>query len=172
MEKSVNSQYPSYTRALAGSAVAAALLSVLGCGDTVDDALGGGDGDGFTAIYESEEFQTCSGCHAPGAPGRVDGIETAQNWSTRDTAYSTLQGSAAGMIGNFEGCNGVPFLADTAEDSLLVAAFDEDVRASFELAAFPDCTPDAISDQTLKIGGPLPASLLQDLKDWVDAGAP
>jgi hypothetical protein len=171
MEKSVNSNHLSHARALAGAGVLAQLF-MFGCGDTVDDALGGGDGDAFTAIYESEEFQTCSGCHAPGAAGRVEGTESRQNWSTRDTAHSTLQQTAAGMIGNFEGCNGVPFLADSAEDSLLVAAFDEDVRASFELAAFPDCTGDAISDQTLKIGGPLPAALLQDLKDWVNAGAP
>jgi hypothetical protein len=171
MEKSVNSNNLSYARALASAGVLAQLF-VFGCGDTVDDALGGGDGDAFTAIYESDEFQTCSGCHAPGAPGIVDGIETTQNWSTRDTAHSTLQRNAAGMIGNNEGCNGVPFLGDTAEQSLLVAAFDEDVRANFELAAFPDCTSDAIADQTLKIGGALPAALLQDLKDWVNDGAP
>ena len=178
MEKSVNlnSSSCSSTRAarrfwkLAG--VLAAALAGVGCGESVDDALGGGGDDAFTAIYESAEFQECSGCHAPGAPGRVAGIETTQNWSTRDTAYSSLQGNADGMIGNFEGCNGVPLLGNSAQQSLLVAAFDEDVRASFELPAFPDCTADAISDQTLKIGGPLPAGLLQDLKDWVDAGAP
>lgn len=168
----MNSANLSGTRALGAGGVAAALLLVLACGETVDDALGGGGGDAFTAIYETDEFRQCADCHAPGAPGRVDGIETTQNWSTRDTAYSSLQGNAAGMIGNFAGCNGVPLVADTAEDSLLVAAFDEDVRASFEVAGFPDCTADAISDQTLKIMGPLPDGLLQDLKDWVDSGAP
>src|SRR5688572_7952486 len=143
MEKSVNSNSlsrrstrgtPRFWRSLS---VAAAVFAGVGCGESVDDALtGGGDGDAFTAIYESDEFQECSGCHAPGAPGRVDGTETTQNWSTRDTAYSSLQGNAAGLIGNFEGCNGVPFLGDSAQQSLLVAVFDEDVRASFELAAF------------------------------------
>jgi len=156
---------------LACICVAAASFLALGCGDIIDDALDGGD-DAFTSIYESEEFQTCSGCHAPGAPGRVDGIETRQNWSTRLTAYSTLKLTAAGLIGNNAGCNGVPFLGDTAEESLLVASLDEDVRANYDNPSFPDCTPDAIADQTLKIGGPLPAALLRELKDWVNDGAP
>jgi len=158
-------------RSLAGICLAAASLLALGCGETIDDVLEG-DGDAFTSIYESEEFQTCSGCHAPGAPGRVDGIETTQNWSTRDAAHTTLKRTAAGLIGNNAGCNGVPFLGATAEQSLLVASLDEDVRAGYDNPSFPGCTPDAIADQTLKIGGPLPAALLQQLKDWVNDGAP
>ena len=149
-----------------------------GCGDELDDALGGddaggGDGDdAFTQIYNSSQFQMCKGCHAPNAPGKVEGTEATQNWSTRDTAYSALQGNASGLIGNFEGCNGVPFLGSSAEDSLLVAVFDEDVRMNFMLASAPDCDGDAISDMTKNIKGPLPASLLAELKSWVDAGAP
>jgi hypothetical protein len=167
MEKSVNlnSLFRASTRTrrvlFTASSVAATAFASVGCGESVDDALtGNGDEDAFTAIYEADEFQECSGCHAPGAPGRVAGVETTQNWSTRDTAYSSLQGNAAGLIGNFAGCNGVPFLGDSAQQSLLVAVFDEDVRANFELAAFPDCTADAISDETLKVGE-LPPSLLQ-----------
>ena len=155
---------------LACICVAAASFLALGCGE-VEDALDR-DGDAFTSIYESEEFQTCSGCHAPGAPGRVQGTETTQNWSTRDTAHSTLQRAASGLIGNNAGCNGVPFLGATAEQSLLVASLDEDVRAGYDNPSFPNCTPDAIADQTLKIGGPLPTALLQQLKDWVNDGAP
>ncbi|MET0412461.1 MAG: hypothetical protein ABW217_14260 [Polyangiaceae bacterium] len=156
-------------------------LLVLSCGDTLDDPLGGagsggsGSGSGgptFTSIYGSDEFQECSGCHAPNAPGITEGIEETQNWSTRATAYNSLQRNASGLIGNNEGCNGVPFLGDSAEESLLVAAFDEDVRVAYDNPSFPDCNADAIADQTLKIGGPLPASLLADLKAWVDAGAP
>ncbi len=157
-------------RALASIWLASASVFALGCGETVDDALDGGDA--FSSIYETEQFRECSGCHAPGAPGRTDGIETTQDWSTRDTAYASLQRNAAGLIGNFSGCNGVPFLGPTAEQSLLVASLDEDVRANYENSSFPDCTADAIADQTLQIGGPLPAALLQDLKDWVNDGAP
>jgi hypothetical protein len=155
-------------------------LLALSCGDALEDPLDGGAGTGgsggggvtFTSIYESDEFQECAGCHAPGAPGRTEGTEATQNWSTRATAYNSLQGNASGLIGNNAGCNGVAFLDDAAEDSLLVAAFDEDVRIAYDNPSFPNCNADAIADQTLKIGGPLPAALLADLKAWVDAGAP
>jgi hypothetical protein len=155
-------------------------LLALGCGDTLDDVANAGAGSGgsggggvtFASIYEANEFQECSGCHAPNAPGRTADVEATQNWSTRASAYSSLQGNASGLIGNSAGCNGVPFLADAAEDSLLVAAFDEDVRAAYDNPSFPDCNADSIADQTLKLGRPLPASLLADLKAWVDAGAP
>jgi hypothetical protein len=141
-----------------------------GCGDPLDE-LDGNDTPSFTAIYESNEFQRCSECHAPNAPGRVEGIEETQDWSTRDRAIQTLRGRASGLIGNFEACNGVPLLGGSAAQSLLVAAFDFDVRMSFSSPSAPDCTGDAIADQTLQLGDPLPAGLLQDLKDWVDAGA-
>jgi hypothetical protein len=157
-------------------------LLVLGCGDTLDDVADGGAGTGgsggggsgatFTSIYESDDFQECAGCHAPNAPGKTEGTEATQNWSTRASAYSSLQGNASGLIGNNAGCNGVPFLADSAADSLLVAAFDEDVRVAYDNPSFPDCNADAIADQTLKLGNALPASLLASLKAWVSAGAP
>ena len=84
-----------------------------GCGsDPVDD--GDDEVDAFTRIYESPEFQKCGGCHAPGAAGRVAGIESTQNWSTRDSAYASLKGMASGMIGNFASCNGVPLLGTSA----------------------------------------------------------
>jgi hypothetical protein len=150
-----------------------AALLALGCGEAAEDLLNGAAGGGaFSRIYESDEFQECSGCHAPGAPGKTEGTEATQNWSTRASAYASLQGNASGLIGNFADCNGVPLLGESAEDSLLVAAFDSTVRDAFRNSRFPDCTADAISDQTLKIGGALPASLLAELKAWVDAGAP
>jgi hypothetical protein len=143
----------------------------LGCGDTLDALEDGGGGD-FESIYASDEFQTCAGCHAPGAPGRTEGIEATQDWSTAANARRTLRGNASGLIGNNAGCNGVPLLGSSSGQSLLVAAFDDDVRLNFERADHPDCTGDAIADQKLKIGGALPGGLLQDLKDWIDAGAP
>ena len=127
---------------------------------------------GFTALYESSSFQSCSGCHAPGAPGFVDGTEATQDWSSKANAHASLQGTASGLTGNFEGCNGVPFINQTPEDSLLVAVFDETVRANFSLNGFPDCDSDAISDMSLKIGGALSQQELTLLRDWITAGAP
>jgi hypothetical protein len=164
---------------IAPALVGACVLALsIGCGDELDTLGDGTGGDGtaggdatFTQIYAALEPE-CSSCHAPGAPGRTQGIEATQDWSTRASAYTSLQGTASGMIGNFQACNGVPFLGSTAEQSLLVASLDEDVRNAYDNPSNPDCNNDTISDQTLKIGGPLPAQVLQDLKDWVDDGAP
>lgn len=150
---------------------AASLGANLGCGDTLEDPLGGGGAD-FSSIYASAPFQECAGCHAPDAPGRTQGTEATQDWSTEASARRTLRGRASGLIGNFEGCNDVPLLGSSASQSLLVASLDFDVRSNFELPDFPDCTGDAISDQTMNIMSSLSDDLLQDLKDWIDAGAP
>ena len=123
-------------------------------------------------MYQSSSFQQCSGCHAPGAPGFQNGVEATQDWSSRAKAYTSLQGDASGLIGNFAGCNGVPLIGATPETSLLAAVFDETIRAAFSLQDFPTCTADAISDMTLKIGNPLSAQELTLLKDWISAGAP
>jgi hypothetical protein len=160
--------HPRAAACLCGFALAA-------CGeasDAVNDATGSLAGPSFTHLYQSSEFQACAGCHAPGAPGKTEGTEATQDWSTRDRAYSTLHGAASGLIGNFSGCNGVPFLGESAAESLLVAAFDEQVRVAFQSREVPSCDGDAISDQTLKTGGSLPDAVLAELKAWVDAGAP
>jgi hypothetical protein len=153
-------------------AVASALYG-LGCSDTLDPLDEGGEGGDadFGSIY-AELGPSCSECHAPGAPGRTEGIEATQDWSTAASARRTLDGNATGLIGNFSGCNGVPLLGASAGQSLLVASLDDDVRANFELADHPDCTGDAISNQNLKLSEPVSDSVLQDLKDWIDAGAP
>ncbi len=157
-------------------AAAWAAALTLGCGADGGDGGGGGvDGgnnaDAFTMIFASSTFQACKGCHAPGAPGFVEGTETTQNWSTRENAFSSLMGSATGLIGNFAGCNGVPLIGDTAATSLLVAALDSTVRADFTLASFPDCNVDTISDMSLKVGA-IPSTQLEALKAWINAGAP
>jgi hypothetical protein len=148
--------------------IASSVALAWGCGDTLDELEGGGDGATFTSIYD--EFEPCSGCHAPGAQGRVEGTETTQDWSTRESALRTLRGTASGLIGNFQDCNGVRLVvAGSAEQSLLVASLDEDVRMSFSVSGSPDCTADAISDETSKIN--ISSAAIQDLKDWIDAGA-
>jgi hypothetical protein len=168
------SSYVTALEARGAGAARAALLSLFafGCSEALDAVDGGGDGgEQFASIYESDQFQTCSGCHAPGAPGKVNGTEATQDWSTQTTANTTLQGTASGLIGNFQACNGVPFIGPSSEQSLLVAVFDSDVRQNFESSQFPNCNADAITDETIRLGGPLPASLLQDLKDWIDGGS-
>lgn len=147
-----------------------ASLSFTAC--TTEDLGMMGDDDMFTTLYKSTSFQTCAGCHAPNAPGKTADTEATQDWSTRDTAYSSLKGMASGLMGNFTGCNGVPFLGTTPETSLLVATLDDTVRQNFVLADHTDCNVDAISDMTLKIGGPLAAADLDLLKEWISAGAP
>ena len=166
------------TRNVFTLAATLAAAITMGCG--ADDGGSNGDGDGvdggnnddaFTMIFASSTFQACKGCHAPGAPGFVEGTETTQNWSTRDNAFSSLMGSASGLIGNFAGCNGVPLLGDTAATSLLVAALDSTIRADFTLTGFPDCVGDTISDMTLKVGA-INSAQLDALKAWINAGAP
>jgi hypothetical protein len=160
---------PAAPRSLQLLAVAGALYA-LGCSDTADPLGEGGDPD-FGSIH-AELGQACSECHAPDAPGTTEGTEATQDWSTLESARRTLRGNASGLIGNFAGCNGVPLLGASAEQSLLVASLDDDVRANFELADHPDCTGDAISNQNQKLSEPVSDSVLQDLKDWIDAGAP
>lgn len=137
-----------------------------GCGEEL--GLPGGE---FASIYNSGTFQMCSDCHAPGAPGFVAGTETTQDWSTEQTAYASLKnGTAAGLIGNFAGCNGVDLIGSTPEASLLVAVFDETIRNNFDVAGFPNCDVDTIVDETLRVGT-LSPSLLADLKQWITDGA-
>ena len=130
------------------------------------------DEDDFTLIFNTPYFEACGGCHAPDAPGFTAGTEETQNWSSRDAAFASLQGNASGLVGNFEGCNGVPLLGATPETSLLVASLDENVRANFSDANFPDCNADAISDMTLKVGMNIDPVDLELLTTWISNGAP
>ena len=156
---------------LALSCIAGLYLSACEVPDP-NDGPDAAPADDFTRLYNSASFQTCAGCHAPGAPGFIEGTEATQDWSTRETAYQTLQGMASGLMGNFAGCNDVPLIGATPETSLLLATFDDSIRTEFTLADHPDCNADAISDMTLKIGGPLMAEELQLLTQWLANGAP
>ncbi|MGM0577815.1 MAG: hypothetical protein ACQEXJ_18965 [Myxococcota bacterium] len=126
----------------------------------------------FAALYDGY-FQECKQCHAPGAPGRTSDIEQSLNFGSRSTAYSTLQGAAAGLQGNQAGCNGVPFIASgEPDDSLVLAVLGEDVRAGFDVQTHPDCDQGAISDMTLKVGFPPTPRFVAALTGWIAAGAP
>lgn len=149
---------------LLGTACLAA-LALTAC-EAEEGLVDAGPEDTFTQLYNAVGSQ-CAGCHAPGAAGNTPGTEQTQDWSSPQSARTSLQGMASGMAGNFEGCNGVAFIGDSVETSLLVAAFDEDVRADFAVASSPDCTADAISDMTLKIGRPLSGQELTLLKQFV-----
>jgi cytochrome c5 len=151
-------------RALALACLAATCLT--GCPAEEPGGADAGPADTFTMLYESIG-ESCKGCHAEGAIGAPVGTEATQDWSSVDSARTSLKGTASGLMGNFTGCNGVPLLGDTPETSLLVAAFDENVRADFSLADFPDCNADSISDMTLKIGRPLSAAELSLLEQFV-----
>jgi hypothetical protein len=141
------------------------------CTETaLNGADGGGTGD-FASIYQTSTFQMCKECHAPDAPGKTAGTETTQNWSSSDTAFASLKGKAAGLVGNFAGCNGVPLVGSTSSASLVVAVLDADVRAGFSVSAYPSCKAAAIPDETLmgRVGS-VPSAVLQDLRDFIDGG--
>ena len=140
-----------------------AALALTAC-EAEESLVDGGTEDTFTQLYNAVGTQ-CAGCHAPGAAGNTAGTEQTQDWSSRQSALTSLQGMASGMAGNFEGCNGVPFIGDSVETSLLVAVYDEDVRADFTVASNPDCNADTISDMMLK--SPLSDAEIALIKQFV-----
>ena len=158
---------------------AGGLIALLGLGCGAENHLDklGGKGDNgtggntkpiFSQLYDGY-FQKCAQCHAPGAPGRTSDTEATLDFSTLDTAYASLtQGSASGLQGNFEGCNGIRFIGSSYENSLIAAVLDPSVRRDF---AQGDCTGDSISDMTEKAGPP-PVWFLSKLREWIESGAP
>jgi hypothetical protein len=148
--------------AIAGIALAA--LALTGC-----EAVGAGDD--FSAAYEGY-LNKCASCHAPDAAGKGPGTETSLDFSTEAAARASIQGgNAAGLTGNFAGCNGTPFVvAGNPDQSLIIAVLDEDVRQNFDLSSHSGCNKDSISDMTKWVGGP-DADAIAKLKAWVQAGA-
>ncbi len=133
-----------------------------------------GGGGSFDPLYNAYLYR-CAFCHAPGGPGRTSDTEATLDFTTVDTAYSTIRwGSASGLQGNQEACNGVPFLGPTYEQSLLAAVLDEEVRAAFMAPGRPECNGQegVVSDMTLKVGSAPSSTFLQSLREWVHAGAP
>ncbi len=153
--------------------LALSLLILAACGttDMTTPDAGGGVTATFTSLY-GDYLSNCKQCHAPGAPGRTSDIEQSLDFTTKAMAYTTLKGTATGLMGNFMACNGVPFLAAAAKDSLLLASLDQPTRNAFDYTAVPGCDSSTITDETVKVGSAPSAEFITALKDWVTAGAP
>lgn len=155
------------------------VIAALGCGSEqgggADSGGGrdtGGTGGAFDPLY-SGYFQKCRACHTPGAWGSYVGIERTLDFSTVETAYTSLTtGTASGLDGNDAACNGVRLVGSSYETSLVAAVLDEDVRAAFFDAAHPGCDADSIPDMTVKVGEDPSGAFLQALRGWIDAGTP
>jgi mono/diheme cytochrome c family protein len=163
---------PLSTLTLLATLLSASLLT--GC-EAAEDAIDGAAGGGatFTALYD-DYLNKCSACHAPGARDGFSNIDTTLDFSTRDTAYSTItNGSASGLSGSAGACNGVTYVGTSSANSLLLAVIDEDVRQAFDVSSNPGCDGDAIKDMTTThVGEAPPAGFEADLKAWLDAGVP
>ena len=121
------------------------------------------------SLYENY-LSRCKTCHAPGAIARTDGTELTLDFTSVETARASLAGTASGLVGNQEECNGVPFLGETYATSLLAAVLDYDVRNAFP--AVGGCDGDTISDMTLPSRANVPpGGFLDALKAWIDGGA-
>lgn len=146
-----------------------------GGGDDDDgepDSGGGGVEATFTSLY-ADYLGGCDECHTPTAPGRTSNIEQTLDFTSRATAYTSITtGMAAGLTGNFSGCNGVPFVGNAPSASLLLASLDGPTRTAFDLANFPDCDMDSISDETARSATAPSAEFIAALKDWLTAGTP
>ena len=129
-------------------------------------------GDDFTVAYNGY-LNKCANCHAPQAPGKASDTEKTLDFTSADTARSTLAtGTASGLVGNPAACNGVPFVvAGKPGQSIVVAVLDAEARKTFDLPSHPNCDNDAITDMGLKLGGAPDAAALAALKSWITAGA-
>jgi hypothetical protein len=127
----------------------------------------------FSSLFGSYLNQ-CGSCHAPGAPGRTSDIEQTLDFSTVQTAYTTLTtGKALGLTGNQQSCNMTPFIVSgKPAQSLLVATLDGPTRVAFDLPASPSCDSSAISDETVKVGSAPSAEFVVALKEWITGNAP
>ncbi len=143
-----------------------AALSVAGCETELTS------GDEFSQTYDSY-LSGCANCHAPSAPGKTSDTEQALDFSTAETARTTLRtGVATGLTGNPSACNGVPFVvAGKPNQSLLLAVLDADARKTFDLPSHPNCDNDAITDMAVKVGGAPNSIDLDNLKTWITNGA-
>ncbi len=151
-------------RVSTATASLALLTSIVGCEATA------GSGDDFTQAYDSY-LNKCANCHAPGVDGKTSTTESSLDFSTVDTARSTLKGSAKGLTGNQAACNDVPFVVPgKPEQSLVMAVLDADVRKGFDIAGKAGCDADGVTDMTIRVGGP-DADAIAKLRTWIADGA-
>jgi len=139
---------------------------------------GSGSADGavaqatFTTLY-ADYFQNCKNCHTPSGPGRTSDIEQNLDFTSVGTAFTTITTmSAAGLMGNFSGCNGTPFIDADPANSLIIAVLDQPTRVAFDLPSHASCNMDSISDETAKVGSAPSSVFIANLKTWINDGAP
>lgn len=125
----------------------------------------------FSSLY-ADYLSNCRQCHAPGAVGATSTTEKSLDFSTQGAAYASLTGSANGLSGNQQACNGVPFIAKGKPgSSLLLAVVDASTRSAFDLTGNPGCDTNAISDMAFKVGKAPSAAFITALKTWIQNGA-
>jgi hypothetical protein len=150
-----------------------AMAFAAGCStdDTTADAGSAPVEAKFTSLY-GDYFSNCKDCHSPAGAGRTSDTEQTLNFTSHDTALSTLKtGMASGLVGNFTGCNGVPFIASTPGSSLVVAVLDQSTRQAIDLSGHPDCDSSSIPDMTAKVGHAPSTQFVAALKTWITDGA-
>ena len=155
--------------AIALAAVSALSFQLAGC-SAAEEAVGTATGGGsFDTVYSTLLSKNCKGCHGPNAPGYNPGdTESSLDFTTADTAYSTLMGRAAGLSGNSAACNGVSFVvAGNAGASLLMASIDSTTRKAFSSGG---CTKDTVAAMETR-GGVLTAAQVEAVRSWINGGA-
>jgi hypothetical protein len=152
-----------------GAALACVLLG--GC-ITQTTETPDGPTSSFTFLY-GDYFSGCRNCHAPGVPGHTSDIEQALDFSSKAMAFQTITtGTATGLMGNFAGCNGVPFVAATPANSLILAVVDQPTRIAFDLSGHASCVMNSISDETAKVRSAPSAQFIASLRLWIMDGTP
>ncbi|MEM1416837.1 MAG: hypothetical protein AAGH15_18210 [Myxococcota bacterium] len=135
---------------------------------------GGGGGPPTFADVFASFGPVCADCHAPGAPGFIDGeTEATQNWSSLAAAQSSLNGNASGLFTPFDACDGVPLVVPNQPNaSLIMAYLDSSVRASFS-ANGGACNADTIADGFIRmsVANGITNGDVENLRSWIAAGA-
>jgi hypothetical protein len=156
--------------AVALVAVSALSFQLAGC-SAAEEAVGAASGGGgsFDTVYSTLLSKNCKGCHGPNAPGYNPGdTESSLDFTTADTAYTTLMGKAAGLSGNSAACNGVSFVVPgNAGASLLMASIDSTTRRAFSSGG---CTKDTVAAMETR-GGALTAAQVEAVRAWINGGA-
>lgn len=156
------------SRSFLSVALVAASVQLAGCSAAENAVSEGGGSSTFDKVYTDVFAKSCSGCHAPSAPGYSAGeTESSLDFSSADRAFATLSGQARGLSGNFAACNGVAFVvAGDASKSLLYASVDSTTRKAFVSGS---CNKDVVGAmESMTIVSSAQVALV---RDWINAGA-